>query len=487
MNATSFIEEAERLLSHLMSAHKWRLTLETLQLTEFRVAVLAIAARAEHRHKLAVISSSAIDQPEISLVEAQNPEVILALSYVNPDDRPKFHTRLITRDDLITLICEWNAAIAVDDVMPDSISPTAEAHREVLYVRAESPLDEIWARLGQFTSVALSRQLLADRRGVSASGVTTEHAEALAYFVRNARDYFSTSIGQSVTQRALSLYYGTMALAEAEIIAHPHGPTSIAEIEGVTRYGHGLASSDSDATSPTLAGLCVLPLRSGFFPKWVAILGHQISTFHQRRPDQAVQPFVTLLDLFARVPELGALFADVSSNSPLFAAGFPASSKNGHHGLFRGDGFTYVDFVDESGRLTIDVVRSFGNLTQIQYAESEHPGRAVRALVRHPNHSYWWDALPIHQSGTVRHTLIAPLWGDIREYRVLCTVLLYALSIVVRYRPSLWRQTQEGELDSLKNLVDAFLRTVQRLIPEHFLAALIGRPILAGASATFIG
>ena len=66
-----------------------------------------------------------------------------------------------------------------------------------------------------------------------------------------------------------------------------------------------------------------------------------------------------------------------------------------------------------------------------------------------------------------------------------CVVLLYALSIVVRYRPSLWRRVQEGDLDHLRVLIEAFLFVVERILPEQFLETVSGQRVYAKQPGSF--
>jgi hypothetical protein len=75
--------------------------------------------------------------------------------------------------------------------------------------------------------------------------------------------------------------------------------------------------------------------------------------------------------------------------------------------------------------------------------------------------------------------------GSLKEYRATCVVLLYALSIVVRYRPSLWRRVQEGDLDHLQVLIEAFLFVVERILPEQFLEAVSGQRVYAKQPGCF--
>jgi hypothetical protein len=89
----------------------------------------------------------------------------------------------------------------------------------------------------------------------------------------------------------------------------------------------------------------------------------------------------------------------------------------------------------------------------------------------HPNA---WGALDLHHSPFKRSAFLMPILGSLKEYRATCVVLLYALSIVVRYRPSLWRRVQEGDLDHLRVLIEAFLFVVERILPEQFLETVSG-------------
>lgn len=95
----------------------------------------------------------------------------------------------------------------------------------------------------------------------------------------------------------------------------------------------------------------------------------------------------------------------------------------------------------------------------------------------HPGHEYWWGALRLHHSPFINGALILPLFGVIDQFRAICVALLYALSIVVRYRPGLWRRVQEGDLDNVRVLPEAFLAVVERMLPEQFLQSIGGRKV----------
>ena len=84
-----------------------------------------------------------------------------------------------------------------------------------------------------------------------------------------------------------------------------------------------------------------------------------------------------------------------------------------------------------------------------------------------------------------RAALIRPIFGTVDEYRAVCVALLYGLSIVVRYRPSIWRRVQEGDLDHMRVLIEAFLAVVERVLPEQFLEKITARRVFAKQPGSF--
>ena len=67
----------------------------------------------------------------------------------------------------------------------------------------------------------------------------------------------------ALNKRVLGLYYGAMALAQAEMLASPSGPSDLDKVEAMTRYGHGLYTLA--APNGGFADLHVGVLARGFF------------------------------------------------------------------------------------------------------------------------------------------------------------------------------------------------------------------------------
>ena len=363
----------------------------------------------------------------------------------------------------------------------------------VLRLTAENPLDAVIARLQQFTSRTLARKLVERRAETESSALTTETIESkaigIAYSIRGALDYVISTPRDALNRRVLGLYYGTMALAQAEMLASPSGPTDLHKVESMTRYGHGLYTSQ--VPQGGFADLRVGVLRSGFFPKWMRFLGHDTSGYPEGKPKSAADleavpagMACSLRDLFASMPEIDDLFAEVFGGPPGWisvAYDQQANARKRVSGTTaRKVGSTYGLFLDRSGEVPVERLKSAGwPLAEIRQAEDhEGTGTAFRARVDHAGHDHWWAVLPTHSSPFGNSpALVFPTVGGAREYRTIAAVTLYALSIMARYLPSAWRRIEGGDEDQYLALVRTALAVWERLLPEHFLESIAGETV----------
>ena len=358
---------------------------------------------------------------------------------------------------------------------------------------AENPLDAVIARLQQFTSKTLARRLVEKRAETEATALPPEaiasKAIGIAYSMRGALDYVVSTPRDALNRRVLGLYYGTMALAQAEMLASPSGPIDLDAVEGMTRHGHGLYALPMPQGG--FANLRVGVLASGFFPQWMEFLGHDTSGYPERRPQSAADLKMvpagmacSLRDLFASMPEIDDLFAEVFGGPPGWISVTYDQKANARKpapdATERKAGSTYALFLDRSGEVSVESLKSAGwPLAKIRQAEDhEGTGTAFRARVDHAGHDLWWTVLPTHSSpfGNSPALLFPPV-GGLREYRTIAAVTLYALSIMARYLPSAWRPIEGGDEDQYLALVQASLAVWERLLPEHFLESIAGETV----------
>ena len=392
-------------------------------------------------------------------------------------------------DDFFPFLLDLNKQVEPDRSLPI-------IRRRPLAVRrltAENPLDAVIARLQQFTSETLARKLAQRRSETESVPLTPDKidskATAIAYTMRGALDYVVSTPRDALNRRVLGLYYGTMALAQVEMLASPSGPINLHEVEKMTRGGHGLYALP--ASNGGFADLHVGVQANGFLPHWMKFLGHDTSGYPERRPKSAadlervpVGMACSLRDLFASMPEINDLFAEVFGGPPGWISVTYDHKANARESVPDATAMkassTYGLFLDRSGEVSVESLTSAGwPLAEIRRAQDyEGTGTVFRARVDHAGHDVWWHVLPTHSSpfGNT-HALLFPTVGGLQEYRTIATVTLYALSIMARYLPSAWSRISGGDEDQYLALVQASLAVWERILPEHFLASIAGETV----------
>ena len=497
--------DAERKLLGPLRVHGWTTTIEsTVKDGEYLVMS---ATRGKHRRSFAIMYTGWTGNEVYRRLEREVEVVFINAAF----DGHEAYTRGIvvprrSADEFAQTLVEWNRESVQGKFAPETESPRvsdeldeddlAEGSPRPRFLLSETPVEALWLRLRQLQSVRLARRII-EGRCVRAQllppqpGMTGK-AEGVAYALRNAHDYYQASQSRNLSQRVLNLYYGTMAFAFAEMLAHPEGPSTLSGIEDSTKRGHGLFTLDGRRAD--MPAIVVGALQSGFFATWMRLLGRDISKYFRTKPKQHDDLtsenglWASVETLFARIPETSDLFLDVFESPCLWLHPAHDGMANLHSFTMGGTrpDRTYGIFTDMSGRLGREDIALFpGPISEITELPPSAGHRRYRAGVDHQGLRTWWDALAIHTSPLGPTALILPLFGDAGEYRVLCFVLLYALSIVVRYRPSVWRRIQEGDEDHLRVLVEAFLVVVERVLPQHFLESVTGERVLARQGGLF--
>ncbi|MCE7030921.1 YaaC family protein [Jiella avicenniae] len=368
----------------------------------------------------------------------------------------------------------------------------------------ENPLQAVVTRLIQFTSPKLAQRLVI-RRAEEAGIFLREDqvkskAAGVAFAMRNGLDYFDGLPSSKLNKRILGLYYGTIAFASAEMLALPNGVVDLDEVEGMTKQGHGLYTVSG--INRGFGDLQVGVLATGFLPNWITTLGYDITDYPRRKPkalsDVEKQPAgmcVSLEKLFASIPEIEDLYAEVFEGGSRWVIPVYSSADNHRFGFDQPNqptSSTYAHFIDYSKTLTKNDLEQGGwplaEISREESQESKYKGRVFRARVDHTGFDLWWNVLPTHTSPFKnRTTLLLPTVGGLRDYRVIAAVILYALSIMVRYMPSAWRRIEGGDEDQFLALVNASLSAWERVLPEQFLESIAGEGVQTGQPGGLFG
>jgi len=492
-------QDAERNILGPLRTHGW--VAEVERIVEAGEYLIISAERGGQSHRIGLLYTSATDNRVYKTLANQVEHVFfngasyMVESFAHGLDKP-----VGSSGDFHALLLQWNAASTDGKFVAGDLSePTPSIRSQSRTLLSDQPIDAVWLRLRQFQSVTLAKRLVVERArsdGIELDdAVIKTKAEGLAYALRNATDYYQAREVRNVSQRVLNLYYGSLSFAFAEMLALPKGPDTLSEIENSTKQGHGLYTIDQIEGS--LEHLVVGIIRSGFFPAWMRAIGVPAGDIPERKPRQPKDlenlpsdSWISLEQLFASIPELSDLFHDIFESKPRWVRPTYDNEANASQSIF-GEGppatSSYSIFVDDSGRLTKEDIAEFpGPITQIMPLASPNSARHFRVAVDHTGKEYWWQALDLHDSPFERGALILPILGAVGEYRAICVVLLYALSIVVRYRPGIWRRVQEGDLDHMRVLIEAFLAVVERVLPEQFLEKITGQRIFAKQPGSFV-
>ena len=177
----------------------------------------------------------------------------------------------------------------------------------------------------------------------------------------------------------------------------------------MTRNGHGLYTLP--APDGGFADLRVGVLKSGFFPQWMKFLRHDTTHYPDKRPRKEtalenVPPdtFCLLRDLFASMPEIDDLFAEVFDDPPAWVSVDYDEKSNSpklmRHATAKKSGSTYGLFLDRSGKISTRSLENAGwPLAEIRRVDDfEGSGAAFRARVDHAGHDIWWTVIPTHSS-----------------------------------------------------------------------------------------
>jgi hypothetical protein len=207
---------------------------------------------------------------------------------------------------------------------------------------------------------------------------------------------------------------------------------------------------------------------------------------------------VALSGLFARIPELQSTLDEYLNVAPLSFQIGGDSSRNMAERLKaveehtrktgelkfdlphqQGDKVTYVSIYPPNKRVDLDYLNSLGlPFTDIKSETDPVSMRTFFGKFIHPADKYWHQCIDLYKSGYSGTSYIVPLWGRINDPFVLHFMILYALSIVVRYRPSLWHDIEDGDLDNIRALIEHYLVIVDNTLPRLAVERITARRLL---------
>jgi hypothetical protein len=370
---------------------------------------------------------------------------------------------------------------------------------------ADDRTEMVWLRIQRLTSESLCRKLIKERIPEIDDELLKAKASGLASAIRGALGFWGGE-ALDLNSKVLSRYYGLLQLTIAEqIVASPN--LLLKEIEDFTKYGHGLFTlSDPENVFPTAFNIGLL--NSGYFQKYLEFRGVELEeNIFTKRPrewgkvdDAAKSKLVSLPELFSRVPELQTVVREYFDRPPL-AFRVATSVLNatqrftiGHHksnesiyqlqrinsdynpevtsgvAIFRQDGDFSPEFLNSLGLPLSDII------------EVAPPGQGwgthFVGTLHHSLKTKWYEKLKPHHSAYCPRSLVAPLWNRVTDPLIINFLILYGLSIIVRYLPATWHRIDQGDLDHFRELLKHYFVIVDKVVPEMMYERITGKRLI---------
>lgn len=342
----------------------------------------------------------------------------------------------------------------------------------------------IWLRLKRLTSSQLCKKIIQKNHPLLQEVEYINKSVGMSSAIRSAIGYWETQNG-GLNSKILSRYYALLQISLAEQIASGDPKDDLKTVQRHTESGHGLFSMTiENATFPD--NIIIGCLKGGHFYAYAKKIGIDIKKYaSDKRPriaeDLDSSCTYTLTDLLRRIPELNLQVREILGENPLsFQIGH--ASRNmllRTKGLFQQglsrptpdfSGFTYAAIYPKGAEVTAEELNSY----DLGIIDIEKETEGVRTdldeeyfvgKVLHPEGEVWWDHVLTHKSGYCGTSVIVPFWGT-QDPFVLHLVVLYTLSIIVRYLPEIWHEIEHGELDYINSLLENYLAIFDSVLPK---------------------
>ncbi|MBH2872836.1 hypothetical protein I5L47_09810 [Serratia marcescens] len=184
-----------------------------------------------------------------------------------------------------------------------------------------------------------------------------------------------------------------------------------------------------------------------------------------------------MTDLLRRIPELRSLLKETLGENPLsFQIGHASrnmllrTKRSPSQNKQEFSGFTYAAIYPKGAQVTADELNSYNlGIKDIEEESKENITKFDEMYfvgkVYHPEGELWWDHVLTHKSGYCGTSAIVPFWGT-QDPFILHLVVLYTLSIIVRYLPETWYEIEHGKLDYINSLLENYLAIFDSVLPK---------------------
>lgn len=482
-------------VSPLLKSHQWGYEIEKRE--EDGEYLLVKLEKYSIIKRVALIYTQGTKQEVFSRIEREADACLINGSFDKDSPFTKnFKKPIMARCHFLALLKDWNhevSEMSTTEIVTDT-PDESKAISEIARLVAETPSEQAWMIIKMLRSVEICKKFISKKFTDRDDVYIEEKSKGVSFLIQNACDYFDAASNQNFTQRLLSLYYGVLSFVEAEILSSSDKYDSLRMVENITQNGHGLYTvlPDVDYSLDDLY-IGILGKGKGIFPALLETRGYDIESFpiKKAKSKETLNDYCFVLDdLLNRIPELSSLMKIVSTKyktgffTPIYdhdlnhMGGSFLSSSDCYETNNTG---TYIKLYDYSRSSNIEMVKALiGPLEQHSKCVSQEDCKVYTAFVKHNSGNkddYWWQHLNIHKSTFCGSSLLVPLKGLHDEWDIYAIMILYTLSIMVRYYPNLWRRVQYGEWDKYYAVFQQFAMVVEKVLPGIFYEKISGQKL----------
>lgn len=293
----------------------------------------------------------------------------------------------------------------------------------------------------------------------SGRGSIADNATAISYCVKQASDLYRSASNSSLLARPILLFYGMMALLKALILGNSRIATTIRELDEIERTGHGVKLANWRKGKPWYIDqeeVVINEKGRGFFP----FVEHRLN---EGSHTDCFGLHISIKELLGLLPEIAGAFQDYYGEQPADDVTVSASFWPGALPTLqlRHSGSPVYSIEDFFSR--------FPGLTGFVKPQVSQGNSHMLHLIDSPKRIP--GLFPLETGG---FALVPKTKGYFFPRISVHYLLMYALSIIARYKIDLWGTLLEGRESGIGYVIFDFLDSsatqFPRLVLEKFTA-----------------
>lgn len=369
------------------------------------------------------------------------------------------------------------------------------------YYVADNVKELLQIRIKRLQDEKICKGVLKDKANTSnvENEIIDKKAKGLSSAVKSSLGFWQQET-TSLNSWVLSRYYALLQITIAEQVSALDNEKDLLQIQKATAQGHGISTvlvNENDIRT-----FSIYLRTNGYFKTYLEHLGyknnkHLLEISPSKMPEKIEENkdnIISLFDLFRRLPELAEYIKEYIGLPPLsFHIGHSIKNdlvaeqivnKEVEEGKFprsifeaRAKGETYIDILTTEYNIeTMQMLIPILSNIDFVKAKNDYDKDKYIGLLKHSS-EHWQDEFPTHKSSYCGSSYIVPVMEEINDIIAIHFLILYGLSIIVRYYPNLWYEIERGKYSYLTPLIEHYLIVFDNTVPQIMLSRITGKRI----------